>query len=299
MAGLRFLIENQRQNGDLYLPMDEESNRSSWLYSHGIAALALCEAYGMTQDPALKDPAQRALNFVASSQDKTYGGWRYNPGSGADTSVTGWMMMALKSGELAGLEVPSGTYERARLWLDAAQQSEAQPHLYRYNPFAPNTSAQSHGRVASETMTAVGLLMRLYDGWRRDRQTMIRGAEYLQQNPPGHGTATSPQRDTYYWYYGTQVMFHMGGEYWEQWNRHLHPLLVDTQVKQGSAGGQLGSATTRARSMGSPGRPPVRHHPESAVPGSLLPPPATLRGHGPLNQISRFVETTAVVHDPP
>lgn len=237
MAGLRSLIANQKPSGDLYLPMDEESNRSSWLYSHAIAALALCEAYGMTQDPALKEPAQRALNFVASSQDKTYGGWRYNPGSGADTSVSGWMMMALKSGELAGLEVPAGTYQRTRQWLDAAQHSDSQPHLYRYNPYAPNTPTQRHGRVASETMTAVGLLMRLYDGWRRDREAMIQGAEYLQQHLPSHGTASNPDRDTYYWYYGTQVMFHMGGDYWEQWNRRLHPLLVDTQIKQGPLAG--------------------------------------------------------------
>ena len=50
--GLQWLIENQQSNGCLYVPSDEKSNRSCRLYSHGIAALALTEAYGMTQDLA-------------------------------------------------------------------------------------------------------------------------------------------------------------------------------------------------------------------------------------------------------
>jgi hypothetical protein len=236
-SAMQYLIDNQKADGDLYLPQDDPSNRSAWLYSHSIAALAMCEAYGMTQDDNLRQPAQLAVDFIAKSQDPVYGGWRYNPGSGADTSVTGWMMMALKSGELSGLKVPSRTYERARRWLDSAQQSQEQPHLYRYNPFAPDTAAQRHGRNPTPTMTAVGLLVRLYDGWRRDRESMAQGARYLLENPPALGTAKQPKRDTYYWYYGTQVMFHMGGEYWDTWNRHLHPLLIDSQIQEGTLAG--------------------------------------------------------------
>jgi hypothetical protein len=236
-SGLAFLTDNQRPDGDLYLPLDESSNRSAWLYSHSIAALALSEAFGMTQDEQLREPAQRALDFAVKSQDPTYGGWRYTPGLGTDTSVTGWMMMALRSGELAGLQVPRRSYEAVHRWLEAAQKSPAEAYLYRYNPFAPDTPAQRHGRNTTHTMTAVGLLLRLYDGWHRDRAAMIQGAEYLQQNPPSLGTLVNPQRDTYYWYYGTQVMFHMGGEYWEDWNNHLHPLLIDSQVRKGPLAG--------------------------------------------------------------
>jgi hypothetical protein len=82
-------------------------------------------------------------------------------------------------------------------------------------------------------MTAVGLLMRLYSGWRRDDPRMRLGADYLLDNLPEMGTARNNQRDTYYWYYATQVMFHMGGTYWESWNAALHSLLLDTQVQEG------------------------------------------------------------------
>jgi hypothetical protein len=151
--------------------------------------------------------------------------------------VTGWMMMALKSGELAGLTVPAKTYDRIEQWLNSAQGSAQDRHLYRYNPQAPNTDTQRHGRVPTPTMTAVGLLMRLYGGWRRDHPIMIAGSDYLKQNLPAIGTMREPLRDTYYWYYGTQVMFHMGGSAWEQWNGRLYPLLVDSQIRQGEFAG--------------------------------------------------------------
>ena len=230
--GLEFLINKQQTNGDLYVPEDAVSNRNVAFYSHGIAALAMCEAYGMTQDPELKDPAQRCLDFIINTQHDQRGGWRYTAQVSSDTSVTGWMMMALKSGQLSGLEVPEKTYQGIQRWLGLSQVPQ-QPDRYRYNPFAPDTPTQRHGRMATPTMTSVGMLMRMYSGWRRDNKAMKSAAEYLLQYPPQVGTAQSPQKDTYYWYYATQVMFHMGGEYWDRWNQALNPILIESQVKEG------------------------------------------------------------------
>lgn len=236
-SALDYLVKNQKEDGDLFLPLDDQSNQSVWLYSHSLATIALCEAYGMTQDPALKEPAQKAIDFIVKAQHPDRGGWRYSPGVSADTSVTGWMTMALKSGELAKLEVPQETYGKIQKWLDSAQASSEKPHEYRYNPVAPDTIEQRHGRAPTKTMTAVGLLMRLYTGWRRDNPNMINGAEYLKDNLPAIGSARQPERDTYYWYYATQVMFHMKGDYWQQWNAKLHPMLVNTQIQQGPMAG--------------------------------------------------------------
>lgn len=232
-----YLVQHQHENGDLFIPLEDESNRSVWLYSHGIAALAMCEAYGMTQDPELKGPAQKAVDFIVSSQHKEYGGWRYAPNFESDTSVTGWMVMALKSGDLANLEVPTETYALIERWLDVAQGSRSERHKYRYNPYAPDNASQAHGRDVSETMTAVGLLMRFYTGWRRDNENMARGAEFMLTAPPAIGTERDPKRDTYYWYYATQVMFHMGGEYWRKWNDQLRPVLLDAQIQTGADAG--------------------------------------------------------------
>lgn len=234
---LKFLIERQKPTGDLYIPQDPASNQNAWLYSHGIAALALCEAYGMTQDPELKGPAQLAVKFMIDSQEPQRGGWRYRPGVGADTSVTGWFMMALKSAQLAGLEVPKSAFEKMGKYVQASQVSTAEPHLFRYNPFAPDTPEQRHGLKPTHVMTSVGLLMRLYLGWKRDLPEMQAGTDYLLEYLPEPGTPQATKRDTYYWYYATQVLFHMGGERWKKWNDKLRPLLLDSQIVEGELTG--------------------------------------------------------------
>ena len=235
--GLKFLIDHQRTNGDLYRRENAASNQNVALYSHGIASLALCEAFGMTQDPELRKPAQMALGYIVATQHRRYGGWRYTPQVSADTSVTGWMMMALKSGELSGLEVPEETYDGIDRWLDLARPNPQRPDRYRYNPFAPDTPTQRHGRIPTPSMTSVGILMRMYSGWQREQPAMQSAADYLLEHPPRIGTPTSPKRDTYYWYYATQVMFHMGGDYWERWNRSLKPILLDAQIIRGPQAG--------------------------------------------------------------
>jgi hypothetical protein len=113
--------------------------------------------------------------------------------------------------------------------------------LYAYNPFAPLQTAPGrfadHGRRPTAPTTSMGLLMRLYTGWNRNDPRMRSGCDYLLQNPPMMGTAQDPVRDSYYWYYATQLMFHMKGDYWKQWNDRLHPILVDQQVTAGALAG--------------------------------------------------------------
>ena len=235
--GIQWLVDNQLADGNLYRPENALSDRNVMLYSHGIAALAMSEAYGMTQDAEIRDTAQGALDYITATQHRDFGGWRYSPQVSADTSVTGWMMMALKSGELSGLTVDTQTYRGIEQWLDDAQIASDRADRYRYNPFAPDTPAQRHGRLPTPTMTAVGMLMRMYGGWRRDHPAMQSAAEYLLQYKPTMGTKKSPRRDAYYWYYATQVMFHMGGDTWDAWNRSLNPLLLQSQIREGPRSG--------------------------------------------------------------
>lgn len=235
--GLKFLLDHQRSSGNLYRPENVASDLSVMFYSHGIAALAMSEAYGMTQDPDLRQGAQDALNYIMETQHAQLGGWRYTPQVSSDTSVTGWMMMALKSGELSGLDVKPQTYEGIENWLTLAQPNRQSADRYRYNPLAPDTAQQRHGRVPTPTMTSVGMLMRMYNGWSREHPAMQSAAEYVLQSPPRLGSPRQSLRDGYYWYYATQFMFHMGGDYWQRWNRFLNPLLLETQIKTGPEAG--------------------------------------------------------------
>jgi hypothetical protein len=146
-------------------------------------------------------------------------------------------MMALKSGSLAGLTVPDSTFDSLRGFLDQAQVSQRDSHLFRYNPFAPDTSEQRHGLQPTAIMTSIGLLMRLYTGWQRERLEMVAGANYLLQHMPENGDKNQSLRDTYYWYYATQVIFHMRGQFWKRWQERLYPLLIEQQVRDGQYAG--------------------------------------------------------------
>ena len=139
--------------------------------------------------------------------------------------------MALKSGQMAHIETPDDSWYKIGRFLDTAAVAES-PFLYRYNPFAPDTATQRHGRLPSQTMTAVGLLMRLYSGSGCSQVNMIRGANYLSKHLP-----SVQDRDTYYWYYATQVMFHMGDEYWDTWKAQLYPILSESQMTSGPFAG--------------------------------------------------------------
>jgi hypothetical protein len=215
--GIDWLLAHQKPDGDLFA----DESEFVWLYSHGMASIALCEAYGMTGDERLKEPAQKCLDFIVAAQHPRFGGWRYRPQFESDTSVSGWQLMALKSGEMAGLTVPQSVYSGVSHWLTIVEDKSA-PGRFAYHP----------SERPSLAMTAEGLLMRQYLGATRDDAALKSGADYLRARLP-----RAEERDAYYWYYGTQVMFHMQGEYWEEWNAALREPLIDAQLKDGPLSG--------------------------------------------------------------
>ena len=89
------------------------------MYAHGQGAIVLCEAYAMTGDEMLREPAQRAIDFIVEAQHPA-GGWRYRPGEPGDTSVLGWQVMALRifqslpTNALAGLAKSSAVAVQTR-----------------------------------------------------------------------------------------------------------------------------------------------------------------------------------------
>ena len=197
------------------------------MYGHGLAAIALCEAYGMTRDSALEHAAQKSVDFIVEVQDPIGGGWRYfvdPPRRSGDTSVVGWQMMALKSANMAYLKVPSDTIRKAGYFLDSVQQDEGS--MYGY--VAPGDGAAT---------SAIGLLCRMYMGWQHDRPALVRGVTILSEKGPSLGDSGPPRNNMYYNYYGTQVLHHYGGYEWIKWNAAMRDYLIATQSKAGHEAG--------------------------------------------------------------
>ena len=202
------------------------------LYTHAQCTIALCELYAMTRDDELRKPAQRAVDYCVKYQTPQ-GGWRYSPGTGNDLSVTGWFAMALQSARMAGLEVPSETFKRLSSYLDTVQKEYGSRYSYQRR------------QGATPAMTAEGLLCRQYLGWQRDDPRLADGVEYLLKYLPDWD-----ERNTYHWYYATQVMHHMEGEPWQRWNGVTRQLLPERQVKRGRDRGSWDPTGDRWGSQG-------------------------------------------------
>lgn len=212
-AGLYYLGSNMEMTphgGD----MTEHGEGA--MYGHGIASIALCEAYAMTHDKQLQAPAQAALNFIMYAQDPVGGGWRYAPRTPGDTSVVGWQVMALKSGHLGFLTVKPDTVKGAIKFLNAVQADGGAQYGYD----------RPGGGAAT---TAVGLLCRMYLGWEHDKPELERGVLHLAKQGPTLG-------NMYFSYYATQVLHQFDGPdgpMWKEWNTKMRDSLVASQAKKG------------------------------------------------------------------
>jgi hypothetical protein len=220
-AAIRFLVARQnQQTGDL-------TKGNHQMYAHGLAAIALCEAYGMSGDPTVGRAAQGAIKFIQTGQNDR-GGWRYQHGTNdGDTSVFGWEMMALKSAQMAGLSVDPAKWELGRKWLSSVAAG------------AKDGTSQSGGRFSytpggggTPCMSAMGLLITQYMGAERSDPTLTGGVAYLMSQMP-----KETDKNVYYWYYATQVMHNMLGPEWDKWNRQMQRILIESQAKANCASG--------------------------------------------------------------
>ena len=218
--GISALLKMQKADG-LFQPPSSYSH-NHMLYTHAQATIALCELYGMTKDSKLRQPAELAVAYCVKSQDPKLGGWKYVPAQQADLSVTGWFVMALQSAKMADLNVPKSTLQQVTYFLDSVQKDEGA--TYAYQP----------ERDKSLAMTAEGLLCRQYLGWSHDHRALLRGATVLNANPISYDGGN---QDVYYWYYAAQVLHHLGGKPWEEWNKVMKVAIPAKQVKKGQERG--------------------------------------------------------------
>ena len=189
------------------------------MYVHALVTLCLTELVTMEPDEKIYlKHAVNAVRYIEQAQDPVGGGWRYAPQSPGDTSVTGWDVLALQSAQSTGIKVDEAVVSRAQNFLDAVSDSGGA--AYAYTPGSP----------ATNTMTAVGLLCRMYLGWPHDNAPLRQGIHRLSSV----GTSRS---DMYYNYYATMALHHFGGPEWEKWNPTMRNQLVMTQLREGAAAG--------------------------------------------------------------
>lgn len=190
------------------------------MYSQGLSAIVLSEAYGMTKDERLAAPAQAAITFIMAAQDPVGGGWRYAPKQAGDTSAVCWQVMALKSGKMSGLQVDPYVVKKISTFLDSVQADDGAAYGY------------TDGKTARPALNAAGLLCRMFTEWKKTNEALLRGAKSLAKG--------GPSRDMYTSYYATQVLYHVKQQLpqeWDTWQKQMSKMLIGSQITEGHQAG--------------------------------------------------------------
>ncbi len=230
--GINWLVEQQdKVTGDL-----RGIAPRARMYNHGIAALAMVEAYGVTKDLKLRPRAQSAVEFIEVAQHAG-GGWRYSPGERGDLSVSGWMIMVLASAQMSGLEVKPETLDGARRFLDHVSSGR--------HGGAFGYTDRSGGRGHSPALNAVGFFCRQLLGLSNHSELAWEASSLVD----GRGFDVG---DLYYAYYGTLASYQHQGPAWRRWMAAMQTQFVRTQrgdgawIPRGGLGRQMGTIIATA-----------------------------------------------------
>ena len=222
--GLGYLRRSQRENGDL----GGDAEFFARMYCHSMATFAVGEAYALSKDPSLAPVVARGVDYSLAAQHAVDGGWRYLPGQPGDTSQLGWQLMALKSAQAGGVDVPAVTWTRMERFLRQVGRGHS-GGLAAYQPVGSPT----------RSMTAEALYCRQLLAGRGDgalsHAALDEAIESLLKEPP-----TAKPVNLYYWYYATLALHqaqHASPEAaaaWQRWNDALVRTLIAAQNPDGS-----------------------------------------------------------------
>ena len=232
--GLDWLVSMQQADGSF-------GKRN---YEHAIATMALVEAYGMSKEQALKEPAQKAIDVLLSRQTKDgkggYGlGWDYvgpNP-TRIDASVSGWCVMALKSAAASGLNVGNGL-EDAKQYLERAWKATNRNFVpkdpytdtstFPYTWNSETDAVEVKPGSDSHDMAPVGALMAVFLHHDSKDPMLNSMANHIMT----HMFPKAYPLNTYYMYYNTLAMFMVNDERWLKWNASGRDMLLNAQRQE-------------------------------------------------------------------
>ena len=207
------LTSNRRGTGFLGVSM----------YEHGLATLALSEAWGMSsRKDDIREALKRAVKVIVVAQNSE-GGWRYRPDShDADISVTVMQAVALASAQEAGIAVPEVTIQNAIKYVKACATPSG-GFMY-----------QIHQQGPGFARTAAGVLSLFMCG-ARDSKEAQQGLSYLVSF--NNRKFESSEHYFYAHYYAMQVMYQAGEDYYQVWYPKIRDALLHRQQNDGSFSG--------------------------------------------------------------
>jgi hypothetical protein len=255
--GIRWLIDRQDDDGFLANP-----DFAKHMYNEALASMALFEAYGLSRNRELKGPAQDAVKALVEAQKRNAEGapwgWRYfskghldqslaggkidqltyDELQDVDISVTGWVVMALKSAQMAGLEVPPESMQGALAYAIATTGNDGLVgYLHAGMAGEPVGGPGDQFTYHTGTMSALGMLVRTFVNHDLDDPFLELAATHIVKDLP-EVSKDKLSIDYYYWYYATLALNQLDGPdsprqgaggFWGPWNEALVEAILPMQ----------------------------------------------------------------------
>ncbi len=197
------------------------------LYGHAIATTALAEAMAMTGDERYRKAVTEAHRYIINTQNPKNGGWKYEAQKAGDMSVTGWIVMALKACDNAGVATEAKDLKLARGFVESLAWDNGVRFGYQIRG---NGEIEHADQSRKPALTAVGHLMRMYLHSLGDKSSLQAGCKLIAAVEPSDS-------DVYFNYYGSLVLHHAKSAQWEQWNPAVRDMLIRTQATRGHEAG--------------------------------------------------------------
>jgi hypothetical protein len=198
------------------------------MYEHGLALLALSEAWGQSKDPRIRPALIRAVNVTLNAQGND-GGWRYSPypPPSSDTSCSSMQLVALASAREAGIAVPQKQVQLAVDYFVACEVRSTGGFAYQCAAGAPMGGA-NFARTACSTLSL------MLSGEHKHPATRG-GVAYLGASPDAVFENSGNNR-FYGHYYAAQVMYQAGDEHFSKWYSKISKTHLARQDEDGSWG---------------------------------------------------------------
>ncbi len=265
-AGLKWLVAHENSDGSF-------GKNQAFMYNQALATMALCEAYGLTQARYWHDPAQRAVDYLEGAQRPSPSGqglwgWRYasrqdlehfHQGDSldaafkkelfdADTSVTGWAVMALKSARMSGLDVKQESFDGALAFVKSVSTADGQAgYLDAKTAGAKVSGPDDQFDYHSGGMSALAMCVRAFTAHDADDPFLEMAAKRVTGDLP-RVSKDGLSVDYYYWYYGSLALNQFdgpesprrSGKFWSPWNKAMVAAITEGQQKSATDCGEGG-----------------------------------------------------------
>lgn len=237
--GLAWLLARQnKQTGQF-----GARTNHAFMYDHAIATLAVAEAFLLDESDALAEPLETACAFLAKGRNKN-AAWRYevppSEGNDNDTCISAWCTLALVMCQEAGIEVEGAVFDGMEAWLVSATDDAIGRVGYSsqgsFSARIPGLNTDIPVEIG-EAMTAIAMTVRSFTMRRRgDKGLWDKQTQLLLKCLPVW-SEEEPLVDMYYWYFGAQAMFQVGGKPWKAWNKSMKTAITKAQLTEGDEKG--------------------------------------------------------------